>query len=75
MASITDVNAALDQLQTSLGEQLTAIQTEIQQLIDAGSGATPAQLQGLVDRIAQLNTGVTDTITQLTADDPAPPAP
>lgn len=73
MATIQDVNAALDALGTSLGNQLTAIQLEIQQLIDAGSGATEAELQALVDRIATLKTGVDDTISSLGADDP--PAP
>lgn len=75
MAGITDVNAALDQLGTSLGTQLTAIQTEIQQLVDAGGGATPAQLQALVDRVGAMKTGVDDTISQLGSDDPPPPAP
>jgi len=73
MAAIQDVNAALDALGTSLGTQLTAIQTEIQQLANAG-GATGDQLQALVDRIATMKTGVDDTITQLASDDP-PPAP
>lgn len=75
MAKIEDVNAALDQLGTSLSGQLTAIQTEIQQLVDAGAGATPAQLQAIVDRVNTLKTGVDDTIAQLAADDPAPPPP
>jgi hypothetical protein len=74
MANINDVNAALDQLGTSLGSQLTAIQTEIQQLIDAGGGATGDQLQAIVDKIGQFKAGVDDTIAQLAADDtPAPP--
>lgn len=75
MAGINEVNAALDQLGTSLGTQLTAIQTEIQQLIDAGGGATGDQLQAIVDRIGQFKAGVDQTISQLALDDPAPPAP
>jgi predicted PurR-regulated permease PerM len=73
MATIQEVNDALDALGTSLGNQLTAIQLEIQQLIDAGDGATEAELQALIDRIATLKTGVDDTITSLGADDPPNP--
>jgi len=73
MATIQDVNAALDELGTSLGTQLTAIQTEIQQLIDAGNGATGAELQAIVDRIGTLKTGVDETITSLGSDDPPSP--
>lgn len=71
MATIHDVNAALDTLGSSLDSQLTAIQTEIQQLADAG-GADPAELQALADRIGSFNTAVQATITQLGADDPTP---
>jgi hypothetical protein len=68
MARITDVNAALDDLATSLGNQLTSIQTEIQQLVDAGGGSAD-QLQAIVDRIGTLKAGVDSTITALNADD------
>jgi hypothetical protein len=75
MAGISDINTALDQLGDSLSTQLTAIQTEIQQLVDAGGGATAEQLQAIVDRVSNIKVAVDATITQLAADDPAPPSP
>lgn len=73
MAGLNDINTGLDALAASLSTQLTAIQTEISQL--AAGGADPVAVQAIVDRIGALKVGVDATITQLAADDPAPPAP
>ncbi len=74
MSSIADVNAALDTLGQSLSDQLTAINTELEQLASAG-GASPEQLSAIVDRINTFKTGVDKTILDLRADDPATTTP
>lgn len=80
LMALEDATARLEQAVANLGNdvttQLTAISNEIQQLATAaGNGDTAgleARLNAVADKIDALSTQVTDSTTQLQADDPAP---
>jgi len=69
--------ASIDTLGTDVTSQLDAISAEIKQLADTvAAGDTSgleAQLNALADKVDGISTQVTDSTSQLTADDPAAP--
>lgn len=65
MATLADVNTAVDGLKTDMETALTELKAQA----DSGAGVSGDDLQALIDRLNGLHTEVTDTLSSVT---PAP---
>jgi hypothetical protein len=78
MASVAELQAALDANTAANAAARVAIDTEVAQLaaaIAALAAAAPADLQPQVDQVNAATASLQAAVAALAADDPAPPAP